>query len=384
VFDEKQLDRRVEDRADFRNIFRIRPQSPPRRKPMTARRVVRIAVGLLALGYLPIVLLHQSIFGLGLSYQEMLGLNLPYLDLALLFMIGTIALNYLTGYAGLLSIGSAAFFAVGELAASAVGGLWGMPFVVAILAAACAGAIAGALAGLPAIRVRGLYLLLSTLSLFFIMVYLFSAYQQRYFGIAGVTFPEARIGPFALNTNLRWYYVLVCLILVLWIADRHTRRSRAGRALMAVRDNELAAAASGINVGMLRIRAFAVSAGVAAAGGGLYGYYILTVSQEDLTLTFAVGFVAMLLIGGLGSFAGAVVGTLIWELATPVISTYASGTGGSLPVIGNLITNYQAQTTEVILAVLLIVVLIIEPGGIAELGRRLGRRLSAWMPRRTP
>ena len=179
--------------------------------------IVRWALALGFLVYLPFVLTSRSAFGFHLSNAQLLNLGLTQINLMLIAMLGALSLNYLTGSAGLISIGHAAFYATGAMTAAIVGTQWGLPFPVAVLAAAITGALVGVVAGLPSLRVRGLYFVLSTLAVHHVVVFVFLQYQFRFFDVSGVPYEPALLGAFEVNTPMRWYaFLLPFVALIYW------------------------------------------------------------------------------------------------------------------------------------------------------------------------
>ena len=322
--------------------------------------------------YLPVVLTDRAIFGIRLSNMQLLNIGLTQVNLTLIAILGAMSLNYLTGSAGLISIGHAAFYAVGAIAGAITGTQWGWPFPLVLVAAALAGALAGVLAGLPSLRVRGLYFVLSTLALHFIVVFLMAEYQYKFFDVVGIPFNEATVGTIALDSPMRWYFFLLPLVVVVYLGLRNTLRSREGRALMAMRDHELAATSAGVDVRILRLKAFAFSSAIAAMAGALYAYYLTNVTAEFFSINFAIQFIAMIIIGGMGSLPGAVVGAMIWLLLPAVITGFATQAGGaSAGVLGKLLVDNKPQLVNLVFGTLVILLLIFAPGGIAGLGRQL-------------
>ena len=153
-------------------------------RPATGRttpwRWVGIAAAVALLCYLPVLLTERSLFGVRLSNMALLNLGLTQVNLMLIAMLGGLSLNYLTGCAGLISIGHAAFYAVGAMVGAITGSQWGWPFPAVLVAAGLAGALAGLLAGLPSLRVRGLYFVLSTFAMHYIVVFLFLSNRLQY------------------------------------------------------------------------------------------------------------------------------------------------------------------------------------------------------------
>ena len=341
-------------------------------------RWIGIIAAIAILCYLPVVLDQRAIFGFRLSNLQLLNIGLTQVNLTLIAILGALSLNYLTGCAGLISIGHAAFYAVGAIAAAVTGTQWGWPFPLVLIAAGVAGALAGVFAGLPSLRVRGLYFVLSTLALHFIVVYLLAEYQYKFFDVVGIPFNEAKVGPFALDSGLRWYFFLLPLVAVVYLCLRNTMRSREGRALMAMRDHELAATAAGIDVRILRLKAFAFSSAIAAMAGALYAYFMTNVAAEFFSINFAVQFIAMIIIGGMGSLAGSVFGAAIWLLLPAVISGFATHAGGSAGVVGQFLLNSKPQLVNLVFGLLVVILLIFAPGGMAGLGVQLRKRFSSW------
>lgn len=327
--------------------------------------------------WLPLVLTDRAILGVRLSNLQLLNLGLAQVNLLLIFALGAMSLNYLTGCAGLISIGHAAFYAVGAIAGAVTGTQFGWPFPLALCAAAVAGAAAGAIAGLPSLRVRGLYFVLSTLAMHFIVIFLMSEYQYRFFDVVGIPFNEARIGPFVLDTQIRWYFFLLALLALVYLALRNTLRTREGRALMAMRDHELAATAVGIDVRILRLKAFALSSAVASMAGAVYAYYMTNVNAEFFGINFAIQFIAMIIIGGMGSLPGSVLGAAVWLLLPPVITGFATEAGASASPLGKFLMDHKPQLVNLTFGVLVVVLLIAAPGGLSAIARRLQTRFFA-------
>ena len=340
------------------------------------RRALRWALFLAFLIYLPFVLTQRGAFGVRLSNVQLLNLGLTQINLMLIGMLGALSLNYLTGGAGLISIGTAAFYATGAMTAAIVGTQWGMPFPVALAAAALVGAFVGVLAGLPSLRVRGLYFVLSTLAVHHLVAFVFLEYQFRCFDVVGVPYEAARLGSFELNTPIRWYFFLLPVVALVFWALRNSLATREGRAMRAMRDHELAATALGVDVRLVRLKAFAFSSAIASTAGALQAYFMSNVTSEAFGLDFAIQFIAMIIIGGLGSLSGSLYGAAIWLLLPSIISGLAPQSGQADGPIAALLIEHKPQIVQAIFGLLIIVLLIFAPGGVAGLGRKLRDLLS--------
>lgn len=330
--------------------------------------------------YLPFVLTQRAAFGVHLTNMQLLNIGLTQINLMLIAMLGGLSLNYLTGCAGLISIGHAAFYATGAMTAAIVGTQLGFPFPIAFAAAAVTGACVGVLAGLPSLRVRGLYFVLSTLAVHHVVLFVFLEYQLRFFDVVGVPFETPKLGSFEISTPMRWYFFLLPIVAVVYWMLRNSLVSREGRAMRAMRDHELAATAAGIDVRILRLKAFAFSSAIASAAGALQGYFMSNITSEAFGLDFAIQFIAMIIIGGLGSLGGSLVGAAIWLLLPSILSGFApSGGGGGF--IATLLVDNKPQLVQAIFGLLVILLLIFAPGGVAGLGRKLKELLSTGGPR---
>ena len=341
------------------------------------RRWLVWALFLAFLLYLPVVLNDRAAFGVRLSNMQLLNLGLTQINLMLIAMLGALSLNYLTGCAGLISIGHAAFYATGAMTAAITGSQWGWPFPLVLLSAAAMGAVVGLLAGLPSLRVRGLYFVLSTLAVHYVVVYVFLEYQFRFFDVVGVPYQPVTLGPLEINTPVRWYFFLLPLVALVYLGLRNSLRTREGRLLLAMRDHELAATAMGADVRILRLKAFGLSSAIAAMAGALYAYLLSNVNSEAFNIGFAIQFIAMIIIGGMGSLPGALVGAALWLLLPSVITGFASQAAGSEGLVKLLLVDHKAQLVQLIFGVLVIVLLIFAPTGLAGLGRRLRERLTS-------
>lgn len=340
-------------------------------------RWVRWAAAVAVLLYLPVVLVDRAAFGIALSNVQLLNLSLTQINLMLIAMLGALSLNFLTGCAGLISIGHAALYAVGAMTAATAGTQWGWPFPLVLLAAAVTGALAGFLAGLPSLRVRGLYFVLSTMALHYIVVYAFQEYQFRFFDVVGVPYQAAVLGGFELNTPMRWYFFLLPVVVLVFWGLRNTLRSREGQALMAMRDHELAVTSMGADVRILRLKAFMLSSAIASVAGALYAYFLTNVTSETFGIGFAIQFIAMIIVGGMGSLGGSLVGAALWLLLPSVINLIASQASETTGLVHLVLVEQKAQLVQLIFGTLVIMLLIFAPSGLAGLGKQWReRRLS--------
>jgi branched-chain amino acid transport system permease protein len=280
----------------------------------------------------------------------------------LIALIGAVGLNLLMGTAGQISLGQAAFLAVGGYAAVWVAVDLGLPFLAAVAVATATGAAIGLLVGLSAARVKGLYAVLGTLALHFVVIFAISRYQ--YYGNATAAFflPEASVAGWEIDDGRAWYAVLlVSVLLSLW-AYRRLLRTHFGRAWVAIRDREASAAVFGISLVRYRLLAWALSSGLIAYSGALRAYYYGTVSNESFTIWMAVIALAAVVVGGLGSPLGTVLGTAVLVLVPFEARSILRAIDPSLPARPE-ITHLE----YVFDGVVLIAFMWLAPGGIASL-----------------
>lgn len=333
--------------------------------------------------YMPWVVAQKSLFGFELSKHMLLNINMTTINVALVAMVGALGLNILTGYTGLISIGNAGFFALGAIVAAFLGGTragWpNLPFPLIVLAAGAVGAVVGAIIGLPSYRIRGIYLLLATLSFHFIMVWLFLEFQVKWFGFGGIQYitPATFFG-IDLNTDIRWYYFLLGCVFFAFLLSKNLLRTRQGRAFVAVRDHSIAAAMAGIDVPRIRVTSFAVSSFMITAIGAVYVWYLGAASPETFTLLFAIQFIAMIVIGGEGSLLGSALGALLWSLIPTALVAFSELAGGVAPSINETVIKWQTQITNIIFGVLIVLVMIFNPTGLAGIWARVKRSITRW------
>jgi len=225
-------------------------------------------------------------------------------------VIVAIGLNILVGYTGQISLGHSGFFAIGAYATLALMSKVGLPFVLALPAAALATAVFGFLIGFPALRLEGPYLSIATLG-FGLTITRVIGRIEFFGGRQGLHAPELTIGPWHLNTDRDFYYLLITLTVILTVAARNMIKTKVGRAFIAIRDADIAAETMGVNLMYYKTLAFAVSAFYTGLAGGLYAFVLRFIEPELFGLLMSILFLAMVVVGGLGSIFGAIAGACL-------------------------------------------------------------------------
>jgi len=225
-----------------------------------------------------------------------------------LYSTVTVSLMLLSGYTGQISLGHAAFFAIGSYT-SAILTTKGVPFLLALPAAGVLSALVGIVIGLPALRLSGLYLAIATMGFAFIVEEILARWETVTQGNLGMLVDPPSVGSFSFDTELRYFYLAFFILILTVLAARNILRSPTGRAMIAIRDSEVAAQAMGVNLAKFKTMAFAISAFFTGIGGSLYAHKLTFISPECYTILVSIEFLAMIIIGGLGSLHGAVYGT---------------------------------------------------------------------------
>ncbi len=225
-------------------------------------------------------------------------------------VIVAIGLSILVGYTGQISLGHSGFFAIGAYGTLVLMSKVGLPFVLALPAAALATALFGFLIGLPALRLEGPYLSIATLG-FGITITRVIGRIEFFGGRQGLHAPELTIGPWHLNTDRDFYYLLITLTVILTVAARNIIKTKVGRAFIAIRDADIAAETMGVNLMYYKTLAFAVSAFYTGLAGGLYAFVLRFIEPELFGLLMSILFLAMVVVGGLGSIFGAIAGACL-------------------------------------------------------------------------
>ncbi len=225
-------------------------------------------------------------------------------------VIVAIGLTILVGYTGQISLGHSGFFAIGAYGTLVLMAKVGLPFVIALPAAALATAVFGFLIGLPALRLEGPYLSIATLG-FGLTITRVIGRIEFFGGRQGLHAPELTIGPWHLNTDRDFYYLLITLTVILTVAARNIIKTKVGRAFIAIRDADIAAETMGVNLMYYKTLAFAVSAFYTGLAGGLYAFVLRFIEPEVFGLLMSILFLAMVVVGGLGSIFGAIAGACL-------------------------------------------------------------------------
>ena len=280
---------------------------------------------------------------------------LAQLTFILIYAIAGLGLMLLAGFTGLFSIGHAAFLGVGAYTEAALVGL-GVPFPIALACAMGMSAAVGVLVGLPALRVKGLYLGISTMAFGFIVAEVFARWESVTGGNSGMHVKAPAIGGWALDSGVEFYFLCLVLAVGSTLAILNLLRSPTGRAFVAIRDSEISAQSMGIHLAWYKGLAFALSAAIAGVAGALYAHKMGFISPDQFSLLQSVELLLLVVVGGLGFVHGAFLGA-IFIISMPQLIALAKDL--LPPAIGQ-----AAGLQGAVFGLVLVVFVLFEPMGL--------------------
>lgn len=268
--------------------------------------------------------------------MEPSGYQLNVLVVTALYVLMAVGLQLTTGYAGQISLGQAGFYALGAYTAALVATQAGWPFLVAVPLSILVAGVAGALCGLPSLRVRDDFLAIVTLGIGLVVQSLANGLPVTGGAMGISAIPQPTIG--SLSLDLGGYAVLVAMITLIGVgAAGWLSRSQLGLAWRALRDDDLAAAAIGLNVPALKVAAFAIGCAYAGLAGCLLAYHLGFIGADSFGFSVSTTVLAMIVVGGLGSLRGAIIGALalalLPELLRPLADVRLALYGALLAVV---------------------------------------------------
>jgi branched-chain amino acid transport system permease protein len=319
---------------------------------------ISLAVFMLTLAGFPFV---ASPFALDLACQVFLA------------SVGALSLMLLTGYAGQISLGHAGLIAAGAFTTGVLAREIHAPFWLTLPASAVTGIVLGFVFGLPSLRLRGLYLAVSTLALHFVVIYLGGEYETKRGFSTGIIVEPPSLAGFKLSGGRVWYFVLLAAAATSLLICINLLRSRSGRAFRAVHARETVAEALGIGIARYKLLAFVISSSMTSVAGCLFAYYRGFVSIEAFDLFLSIQYVAMIIIGGMGSLLGALLGATFVTLFPYAIEALLH----LLPNVEKLAGDIFAVNYASFGAVM-ILFLVFEPLGLVGIWHRLQNYFLLW------
>jgi branched-chain amino acid transport system permease protein len=234
---------------------------------------------------------------------------LAQLTFVLIYAVVGLGLMLLAGFTGLFSLGHAAFLGVGAYTQAVLTGM-GWPFPLALAVAAGLSAAVGFIVGLPALRVKGIYLGMATLAFGFIVEEVFARWEKVTGGNSGLSVKAPEMLGFTASSNTSFYAICLVITVLATLAVLNLLRSPTGRAFVAIRDSEISAQSMGIHLARYKTLSFALSAALAGIGGALYAHKLRFISPDQFNILQSIDLLLMVVIGGLGSVHGAFLGAI--------------------------------------------------------------------------
>jgi branched-chain amino acid transport system permease protein len=303
---------------------------------------------------------------------------LSILNLIFIAIVGALGLNILVGYTGQISIGHGAFMSVGAYTAANLAVRLDMPFWLTLPAGGLMAALIGVVVGTPSLRIKGLYLAIATLAGQLIIEWTINHVPAISGGAqASIQVDRPSLLGFSFDTQGRLYFFLLFFAVLAIVATLNLVRSRVGRAFVAVRDQDIAAEIIGINIYRYKLLAFAISSFYAGVCGVLYTYYFGIANYEQFQLVTSIDYLAMIIIGGLGSVLGSIFGAIFVTMLPIAIRLFMEDVGALFLSPGDL-ANIISGLRLAVFGGLIIFFLIVEPEGLNRLWRNIRSYFRVW------
>ena len=277
-------------------------------------------------------------------------------------IIAATGLNILTGYCGQLSIGHAGFIAVGAYTSAVLTNRLDLPFLVGLICAGLTAGLIGMIFGIPSLRVKGFYLAISTIAAQFIIIWVISHWSSVTGGYTGISVPPASIGGITFISQSSQFYLIMVITAVVIFMAKNLARTRAGRAFVAIRDNDLAAEVMGINLFRYKLLAFFIGCFLAGIAGSLLAHWVGFMSVEHFSISDSILYIGMIIIGGLGTTVGPIFGVIFIRLLQQGITFIAPVLEGTF----DLPAGFTTGIGPMVFGLAIILFLILEPRGLAH------------------
>ena len=292
----------------------------------------------------------------------------------LIFIIAIVGLNILTGYTGLVSLGHGALVGVGAYSTAIFQNQFDFPFWLNIPLAILVTGLIGIFFGLPSLRIRGLYLTISTLAASFIIIFILRNWDSLTGGDSGIILKPLEIFGFKFVSDAQKYFFIAPIAILSILFAQNLFRTRLGRAFIAIRDADLSAEIIGVNILKYKLIAFALGAAYAGLAGSLWAYNFLAVLPSQFELHLSILFLAALVVGGSAQTLGPVFGAVFVVL----IPEFLKWVMGFLTPLNPTIMEYTAPANSFVYGILIILFMIFEPMGIAAIWSRFWNFVGRW------
>jgi len=277
-------------------------------------------------------------------------------------LIAAVGLNILLGYCGQLSIGHAGFIAVGAYTAAVLTSTFELPFLVGLICAGLMAGLVGLIFGIPSLKVKGFYLGIATIAAQFIIIW-FINHLSITGGFTGIAVPYASIGGFVFDTEASQFYLIMTIAVLCVFFAKNLARTRIGRAFVAIRDNDLAAEVMGINLFYYKLLAFFIGCFLAGIAGSLLAHWIGFMNAEQFSISESILYIGMVVIGGMGSALGPILGVIFIRLLQQGVMFIAPMMESAFPALP---AGFASGVSPMLFGVVIVLFLVLEPRGLAH------------------
>lgn len=288
-------------------------------------------------------------------------------------VIGAIGLNLLIGFTGQISLGHAAFLAIGAYSTALLTGQFQVPFLISLPLSGFIAAILGMIVGIPALRLKGLYLALGTLAFGFIVEYVLFHWDVTK-GDLGMSVKHIQLGSYTIKTEAQYFYFLSVISALCVLCSKNIIRSKIGRSFKAIRDRDIAAEAMGIPLAKYKIMAFGLSSFYAGLAGCLFAHYQRWIVPGSFDISVSIAFIAMIVLGGMGTILGSVLGAVFITGIPHLIVYVTDSLKDTYPSLTGLIVDFKLG----IFSLIVVLALLFEPYGLVGIYKRVKTYWVTW------
>lgn len=291
-------------------------------------------------------------------------------------IIAAIGLNILIGFTGQISLGQAGFLAVGAYTTAIFGKKLGVPFYMAMPLSGVITAMIGFIVGLPSYRLKGFYLALSTLAFAKIIEHLATRWTSLSGGAYGISVSPPAMGAYHFDSERKLYYLFLIIVFLAIVFAKNILRTKTGRAFIAIRDSDISSNVIGINVAKYKLLSFMISSFYVGIAGSAYAYTLSFIAPEHFSIYLSIQYVAMIIVGGLGSISGSIYGAIGITLLPEIIRIIAAKIGAIYPALHD--AYFIAKVQNFIFGSIIVVFLLVEPTGLRGIWERIKIYFKSW------
>lgn len=292
----------------------------------------------------------------------------------LIAVIATLGINILTGFTGQISLGHGAFIGVGAYTSGYLMNTFHLPFLICVLAGGFVTAFVGMIFGIPSLRLKGLYLAIATLAAQVILEFVFIRWRSVTGGNQGLLVEPAKISGYTFNSDFKFYFLALAFTILAVLCAKNIVRTKPGRAFMAIRDRYISAEIIGVPLFRYKLLSFGISSFFAGVSGSLWAHYIGIITPEHFNIMVSVQYLSMIIIGGLGSIYGSIMGATFMTLLPEVLRAISNIFADKFPMIVDLFGAIR----EGIFGLVIVLFLIFEPDGLAARWRTIKNYWKLW------